>query len=146
MGQKSLLGEESREEGLDEREREDMGLGSGEAPCCSTEERDDSYGFKGTFLFYFPFLILKQCEASPAGMMTDRAVAEADLITLVPGRELRLSLSDESCWCRTFRNTRSVVAPWGPWRSGRPRMLALPGVGSDASAGLKSLSVTKQKQ
>lgn len=39
MGEKSLLGEESREEGLDERERGDMGLARGEAPCCSTEER-----------------------------------------------------------------------------------------------------------
>lgn len=38
IGQQSRLGEESREEGLDERERGDMGLGSGEAPCCSTEE------------------------------------------------------------------------------------------------------------
>lgn len=36
-GQKSLLGEESRDEGLEEKEWGDMGLASGEKPpCCST--------------------------------------------------------------------------------------------------------------
>lgn len=39
-GQKSLLGEESRDEGLEEKECGDMGLASGEnPPCCSTEGR-----------------------------------------------------------------------------------------------------------
>lgn len=37
-GQKSLLGDESREEGLEEKECGDIGLASGEKPpCCSTE-------------------------------------------------------------------------------------------------------------
>lgn len=36
-GQKSLLGEESRDDGLEEKEWGDMGLASGEKPpCCST--------------------------------------------------------------------------------------------------------------
>lgn len=36
-GKKSLLGEESREDGLEEKEWGDMGLASGEKPpCCST--------------------------------------------------------------------------------------------------------------
>lgn len=36
-GQKSRLGDESRDEGLDEKECGDMGLASGEKPpCCST--------------------------------------------------------------------------------------------------------------
>lgn len=39
-GKKSLLGEESRDEGLDEKEWGDMGLAKGEKPpCCSTECR-----------------------------------------------------------------------------------------------------------
>lgn len=38
-GQKSLLGDESRDEGLDEKECGDMGLARGEKPpCCSTEK------------------------------------------------------------------------------------------------------------
>lgn len=41
VGQKSLLGDESREDGLDDRERGDMGLGSGDATCCSTGQKDD---------------------------------------------------------------------------------------------------------
>lgn len=81
----------------------------------------------------------------PAGMMTDRAVAEADLITLVPGLELRFSPS-ESCWWRTLRSTRSVVAPRVPGGSGSPRMVALLGRGSDASAGLNSLSVIRHER
>lgn len=72
--------------------------------------------------------------------MTDKAVAEADLITLVPGLELRFSPSAESCWWRTLRSTRSVVAPRGPCGSGRPRTVALLGRGNIASAGLKCLS------
>lgn len=36
-GQKSRLGDESRDEGLEEKECGDMGLASGEKPpCCST--------------------------------------------------------------------------------------------------------------
>lgn len=39
-GKKSLLGEESRDEGLEEKECGDMGLASGEKPpCCSTGTR-----------------------------------------------------------------------------------------------------------
>lgn len=40
-GQKSLLGEESRDEGLEEKEWGDMGLARGEKPpCCSTGSRE----------------------------------------------------------------------------------------------------------
>lgn len=36
-GKKSLLGDESRDDGLEEKEWGDMGLASGEKPpCCST--------------------------------------------------------------------------------------------------------------
>ena len=50
--------------------------------------------------------------ASPAGIMTDKAVAEADLMTLPPVREGRFSTagSPDSCWCRARRRTRSLVA------------------------------------
>lgn len=50
--------------------------------------------------------------ASPAGIMTDKAVAEADLITLPPVREGRFSTarSPDSCWCLALRKTRSLVA------------------------------------
>lgn len=34
----------------------------------------------------------------PAGIMTDSAVADADLVTLLPGRVVRFSPSPESCW------------------------------------------------
>lgn len=68
-GKKSLLGEESRDEGLEEKEWGDMGLASGEKPpCCSTD-----------------------------GMITDRAVAEADLMTLLPALEFRFSPSPDKC-------------------------------------------------
>ena len=82
---------------------------------------------------------------SPAGMMTDRAVAEADLITLVPGSEFRFSPSAESWWWRTLRSTRSVAAPRGPCASGSPRTVALPGRDNDASAGLKNVLVWGQR-
>lgn len=35
-GEQSLLGDESRDEGLDDIERGDMGLAKGDVPCCST--------------------------------------------------------------------------------------------------------------
>lgn len=39
-GQKSRLGDESRDEGLEEKECGDIGLASGEKPpCCSTEKK-----------------------------------------------------------------------------------------------------------
>lgn len=49
---------------------------------------------------------------SPAGIMTDKAVAEADLMTLPPVREGLFSTagSPDSCWCRARRRTRSLVA------------------------------------
>ena len=49
---------------------------------------------------------------SPAGIMTDKAVAEADLMTLPPVREGRFStaVSPDSCWCRARRRTKSLVA------------------------------------
>lgn len=50
--------------------------------------------------------------ASPAGIMTDKAVADADLITLPPVRDGRFSTarSPDSCWCLALRKTRSLVA------------------------------------
>lgn len=50
--------------------------------------------------------------ASPAGIMTDKAVAEADLMTLPPVLEGLFSTagSPDSCWCRARRKTRSLVA------------------------------------
>lgn len=51
-------------------------------------------------------------------MMTDRAVAEADLMTLLLGLELRFSPSPDKCWWRALRRTRSLVAraPRGSYR------------------------------
>lgn len=91
-----------------------------------------------TFVFTVNLLAIRP-ECLPAGIMTDKAVAEADLMTLVPALE-RFSPSAESCWWRTLRSTRSVVAPRGPCGSGRPRTVALLGRGNIASAGLKCLS------
>lgn len=34
---------------------------------------------------------------TPAGIMTDRAVADADLMTLLPGRVVRFSPSESCC-------------------------------------------------
>lgn len=50
--------------------------------------------------------------AVPVGIMTDSAVAEADLMTLPPARGLRFSAveSPVSCWCRARRSTKSLVA------------------------------------
>lgn len=66
------------------------------------------------------------CPTSPAGIMTDKAVAEADLITLPPVRDGRFSTarSPDSCWCLALRKTRSLVAlgPDGsPSLEGGPR-------------------------
>jgi len=99
-------------------------------------------------LYRVPVLVLlciyflKQFFVLPAGMTMDNAVADADLMTLVPGRALRFSPSAESCWWRTRRSTRSVAAPWGPCGSGSPRTAALPNGGACASAGLNTFSVT----
>ncbi|TNN83605.1 hypothetical protein EYF80_006123 [Liparis tanakae] len=41
--------------------------------------------------------------------MTDRAVAEADLMTLFPALEARFSLSPVNCWCRALRRTRPLL-------------------------------------
>ena len=49
--------------------------------------------------------------ASPAGMRRDRAVAEADLITLLMGRAVRFSMeSPESSRWRALRTARSLMA------------------------------------
>lgn len=61
-GKKSLLGEESLDDGLDDWECGDMGLANGEQAWCSE------------------------------GMRRERAVAEADLITLLTGRVVRFSI------------------------------------------------------
>lgn len=57
VGQKSRLGEESRDEGLDERERGDMGLGRGEAACCSTKKRRLELNLCFVFVFLFSLFI-----------------------------------------------------------------------------------------
>lgn len=99
-GKKSLLGEESRDEGLEEKERGDMGLASGEKPpCCSTKSKEtvkrrNKYDVSVVLLnvslsLSLPFL--------PDGMITDRAVAEADLMTLLPALEFRFSPSPDKC-------------------------------------------------
>lgn len=50
--------------------------------------------------------------------MTDNAVADADLMTLLPGLEFRFSPSPDRCWWRARRRTRSLVArgPRGSYR------------------------------
>lgn len=50
--------------------------------------------------------------ALPAGIMTDKAVAEADLMTLPPVREglFSTAASPDICWCRARRRTKSLVA------------------------------------
>lgn len=60
-----------------------MGLANGELPCCST-----------------------------VGIITDKAVADADLMTLLLGRATRLSMSPLCCCCccRARLRTRSLVA------------------------------------
>lgn len=99
-GKKSLLGEESRDEGLEEKEWGDMGLASGEKPpCCSTKSKEtvkrrNKYDVSVVLLNVslspsLPFL--------PDGMITDRAVAEADLMTLLPALEFRFSPSPDKC-------------------------------------------------
>lgn len=78
-----------------------------------------------------------ESEVSPAGMMTDRAVAEADFMTLVPERvAVRFSLS-VGIWCRALRKTRSLPTR-GPNVSGMCRGTV--GVAAAASAGRRSLS------
>ena len=39
-GEKSRDGDESRDDGLDERERGDMGLANGDPQCCSASKGD----------------------------------------------------------------------------------------------------------
>lgn len=66
-------------------------------------------------------------------MMTDRAVAEADLMTLLPGLELRFSPSPDKCWWRALRRTRSLVAraPRGSYRGVITSRLAAAGPGDN---------------
>lgn len=58
-GQKSRLGEESRDEGLEEKECGDIGLASGEKPpCCSTEKKCNVTGvnqrwYKSIYVLHF---------------------------------------------------------------------------------------------
>lgn len=85
--------------------------------------------------------------------MTDRAVAEADLMTLLPGLELRFSPSPDKCWWRALRMTRSLVAlgPRGSYRGVITSRLAAARPGDNVvmvvvtvgvSPGLGDLSVT----
>lgn len=97
-GQKSLLGDESRDEGLEEKECGDMGLASGEKPpCCSTASKKRKYSVKIPQTDIFRRDLILASWLSPDGIMTDRAVAEADLMTLPPGLELRFSPSPDKC-------------------------------------------------
>lgn len=51
------------------------------------------------------------CCISPEGIRRERAVADADLITLLTGREVRFSPdSPESNRCRARRTAKSLVA------------------------------------
>lgn len=63
---------------------------------------------------YFVLIFLKVVEADrlPEGIKRERAVADADLITLLTGRgEVRFSPeSPESSRCRARRTARSLVA------------------------------------
>lgn len=62
-GQKSLLGDESRDEGLEENECGDMGLASGEKPpCCSTGGRQ-----RNTLLIYRKLIFSKGISFLPCG-------------------------------------------------------------------------------
>ena len=82
--------------------------------------------------------------------MTDSAVADADLMTLLPARELRFSPSPDICWCLARRNTRSLVAlgPKGSYVGVAMSRLAEAGpgvvagvvVGAGVSTGLSGLS------
>lgn len=93
-GQKSRLGEESRDEGLEEKECGDIGLARGEKPpCCST-------GCRRTVKCSVRVRVRApegSLQLSPDGMMTDKAVAEADLMTLVPALEVCFSPSPDKC-------------------------------------------------
>lgn len=66
-------------------------------------------------------------------MITDRAVAEADLMTLLPGLELRFSASPDKCWWRALRRTRSLVAraPSGSYRGVITSRLTVAGPGDN---------------
>lgn len=99
-------------------------------------------------------VFLKDFIFSPEGMITDRAVAEADLMTLLPGLEFRFSPSPDKCWWRALRRTRSLVAR-GPRGSYRGVITSRPAVAGPAdnvlmaevtpgvSPGLGDLSVRK---
>lgn len=83
-GDRSRLGDESLEDGLDDRECGDMGLANGEAPWWS------------------------------AGIIRDSVVADADLMTLFKGLELAaevcLSPSPDSRRWRARRAAKSLMA------------------------------------
>lgn len=80
----------------------------------------------------------------PDGMMTDRAVAEADLITLPPALELRLSPSPDRCGWRALRRTRSLVAlgPRGSYRGVITSRPAAAGLGDSVEAAAESPGVS----
>lgn len=113
-GKKSLLGDESRDDGLEEKEWGDMGLASGENPPCCSTGNDEQVRTEITNCTYQhfckTFLYFRSLCLSPDGMITDRAVAEADLMTLLPCLELRFSPSPDKWWWRALRRTRSLVA------------------------------------
>lgn len=86
-------------------------------------------------------------------MMTDNAVAEADLITLPPALELRLSPSPDRCEWRALRRTRSLVAlgPRGSYRGVMTSRAAVAGLGGSVEAAavspcLGDLSVNRQRE
>lgn len=66
-GQKSRLGDESRDEGLEEKECGDMGLASGEKPpCCSTEKKCIMTGVKQRWHKPYRLYFTK----GPSGLLT----------------------------------------------------------------------------
>lgn len=69
----------------------------------------------------------------PEGIRRDKAVADADLITLLTGLEVRFSPdSPESNLCRARRTAKSLMA-FGVVKSG-PSLLLLRARGSEKSA------------
>lgn len=109
-GDRSRLGEESRDDGLEDNEWGDMGLASGEAPWWSKVGHNASV----TFPYRHGDTQRDRLAHPPEGIIRDRVVADADLMTLFSGLELGagacLSASPESSRWRALRAARSLMA------------------------------------
>lgn len=77
-------------------------------------------------------------------MITDRAVADADLITLLPALEFRFSPSPDKCWWRALRRTKSLAAraPRGSYRGVITSRLAAAGPGDNVVMAAVMLGVS----